>query len=284
MCEESKRVIFGVFFSCVLSAGVLCGCTRREQLILDAGNTGRDARAADTADAAGRLAEDTDDMPGGTETGRGASDSESKSGPETEVSSAYGQADRERMTAGENGMTEPEEALSICVHVCGAVHNAGVYEMPSGSRVFEAVELAGGFTEEAVEGYVNQAQPLSDGAKLVIPTKEQVESLRAGVADGGEQIGISGQTEAGSTAGYGVAGGEDKGTDAAVSSTDGKININTASEEQLCEIPGIGATRAAAIVAYRQQAGGFSTIEDIMKVSGIKEGTYTRIKDNIKVE
>ena len=170
------------------------------------------------------------------------------------------------------------------MHVCGAVRNAGVYEMPSGSRVFEAVELAGGFTEEADEGYVNQAQPLSDGAKLVIPTKEQVESLREGVAGGGEQIGIAGQTEVSSMAGYGVAGGENKGTDAEVSSMDGKININTASEEQLCEIPGIGATRAAAIVAYRQQAGGFSTIEDIMKVSGIKEGTYTRIKDNIKVE
>lgn len=258
MCEESKRILFLVLFSCVLSAGALCGCTRREQLILDAGNVGRDVREANTAEAAGSMAEDTGDMPGGTDADRIVSDSESRTGP--------------------------EESLSICVHVCGAVRKAGVYEMPPGSRVFEAVELAGGFTEEADEGYVNQAQPLSDGAKLVIPTKEQVESLREGAADGGEQIGIAGQTEGGNTVGYGVAGGENKGTDVVVSSSDGKININTASEEQLCEIPGIGAARAAAIVAYRQQAGGFSAIEDIMKVSGIKEGTYAKIKDNIKIE
>ena len=74
-----------------------------------------------------------------------------------------------------------------------------------------------------------------------------------------------------------IDGGEE------VSADDGKININTASESQLCDIPGIGAVRAAAIASYRQEHGAFETIEDIMKVSGIKQGTYDKIKDSIIV-
>lgn len=138
---------------------------------------------------------------------------------------------------------------SIYVHVCGAVVNPGVYELPTGSRVYEAVQAAGGFTEEADVNYVNQALALTDAVQLVIPTVEEAEAW---------------QTQDGQA-------------------DDGKININTASESQLCDIPGIGAVRAAAIAAYRQEHGAFETIEDIMKVSGIKQGTYDKIKDSIKV-
>lgn len=260
-----------LFCCCIVAAGTLCGCTRREQLILDVGNADETAAANGMDEAAGTAAEDTTGMSGGTGESQAVSGSES------------GQAERKQTTAEEADKAEPAEDVPICVHVCGAVRNAGVYEMPAGSRVFEAVELAGGFTEEADEGYVNQAQPLSDGIKLVIPTKEQVSSLKENPADGGERSDPGGQTEESGAEGYGVLGGEDKASEDGAASADGKININTASEEQLCEIPGIGATRAAAIVAYRQQAGSFASIEDIMKVSGIKEGTYAKIKDNIKV-
>ena len=81
-----------------------------------------------------------------------------------------------------------------------------------------------------------------------------------------------------------LGGGETVSIEAGSSTeADGKVNINTASEAQLCEIPGIGATRAAAITTYRQEHGSFHSIEEIMNVSGIKEGTYTKIKDCIKV-
>ena len=73
-------------------------------------------------------------------------------------------------------------------------------------------------------------------------------------------------------------GGEAGGT------PDGRININTASEAQLCEIPGVGATRAAAIAAYTETHGAFERPEDIMKVNGIKEGMYEKIKDSISVK
>ena len=178
--------------------------------------------------------------------------------------------------------TQPDQvSLPIYVHVCGAVKNPGVYELDAGSRVYEAIEEAGGFTEDADASYVNQAQRMTDGAKLIIPTIEQTESMSA--SDFAEMIGII-EAEGTEQAGSGQEGSAGVGTASDRSAvSDGKININTASEAELCNSPGIGETRAAAIVAYRQEIGGFASIEDIMNVSGIKQGTYDKIKDRIKV-
>ncbi len=164
--------------------------------------------------------------------------------------------------------TEPDR---ICIHVCGAVQMPGVYELQAGSRVYEAVQAAGGFAAEADQNYVNQAQELTDGVKLVIPTVEEAVKS-AGSQAAIAQIGIAADTL--------PAGTQDSGQSG---ESDGKININTASEAQLCEIPGIGATRAAAIAAYRESQGAFQKPEDIMKVNGIKEGMYEKIKDSISV-
>ncbi len=168
----------------------------------------------------------------------------------------------EGMSASEGQPQEPvpQTEQTIFIHVCGAVRTPGVYELKSGSRVYEAVQAAGGFTDDAEENYVNQAQVLSDGMKLMIPTIEEALAM--------PEDGVDMQTAEG-TAGQ--------------SADDGRININTASEQELCTIPGIGATRAAAIAQYRQEHGNFDSVEDIMKVTGIKEGTYEKIKDSIKV-
>lgn len=202
----------------------------------------------------------------GGEEAAGQAEGESyDSGPQ-EWTQAEKPEQQEQTQQGEQ--TQPVSASFICVHVCGAVKCAGVYELPEGSRVCDAVKEAGGFADNADVNYVNQAQQLSDGVKLVIPTLEQSQGqpqdVRQDVEESAEQIGIVGQDAA------------DK--------TDGRININTASEAQLCDIPGIGASRAAAIVAYREESGGFSSVEDIMNVSGIKEGTFEKIKDMIKVK
>ena len=174
---------------------------------------------------------------------------------------------------------KPTEAVStnkIYVHICGAVENPGVYELDAGSRVYEVIEAADGFTEKACENYVNQAELLQDGQKISIPTVEEVEQAKAegsfqetwtsGGADGQVEQNRSTQTTA-------DTGG-----------SSGLVNINTATESELCSISGIGASRAAAIVEYRQENGNFASIEDIMKVSGIKEGTYEKIKDMITVK
>lgn len=211
-------------------------------------------------------------------------------------------------TAGENtqgGVPLQEENSPgvICVHVCGAVARPGVYELQAGSRVYEAVQAAGGFTGQAEQNYVNQAQVLPDGVKLVIPTAEEVaavEEAEAGKVEAGEaEASAAGTKEDAAQIQAGIvaeeAGGKlqagivaetlpgEAGSGKNAQPEDGKININTASEEQLCGIPGIGATRAAAIAAYRDSHGGFKKPEDIMQVSGIKEGMYEKIKDSICV-
>lgn len=166
----------------------------------------------------------------------------------------------------------------IYVHICGAVVNPGVYELDEGGRVFEGIEAAGGFREDACQDYVNQAGRLSDGERLVIPTIEEVETARA---DGTYQD----LWRLGTSAGDDTSGAEVLGSGTSGTSTDltGLVNINTATESELSAISGIGDGKAAAIVKYRQENGGFTSIEDIMKVSGIKEGTYEKIKDKITV-
>ncbi|MCH5263677.1 MAG: helix-hairpin-helix domain-containing protein [Lachnospiraceae bacterium] len=216
---------------------MLCGCTRREQLVL------KEVSEEQSLTGQQILQED-----------------------KTEEQNAA----KQQSTGEQNAPAENAEPQTIYVHVCGAVINPNVYELPTGSRVYEAVQMAGGFTEDADGSYVNQAQTLSDGVKLVIPTIEQTQAMITENVEV-DLIGIVGEQ------------GNSASMQGGAASSDGKININTATEAELCNIPGIGATRAAAIVAYRQEKGGFSAIEDIMNVSGIKEGTYEKIKDSIKV-
>ena len=167
---------------------------------------------------------------------------------------------------------EKEEAQpeKIYIHVCGAVESPGVYELEQGQRVCDAVRMAGGFAGDADEDYVNQAERLSDGAKLVIPTREQSAAEKERQT---AELGLVEPETAETPQDYGETHGSGE-----------KININTASESELRQIPGVGTTRAAAIVAYREAHGAFQKTEDIMKVSGIKEGTFEKIKDSIRVE
>lgn len=224
----------------------LCGCTRREQLVLEEASAFSEQTAADVPSDSGAddQAETADGASGLTETAK-------------------------EDASGDFAALQGADAGTIFVHVCGAVNDPDVYELASGSRVYEAVRAAGGFTADADTNYVNQAQKLSDGVKLVIPTREQTAEQTEEAAVGGI---VGAETVDGDHA------------EGAAADLDDRININTASEEELCRIPGIGATRAAAIVAYRQEKGGFDSIEDIMNVSGIKEGTYEKIRESIRTE
>lgn len=168
---------------------------------------------------------------------------------------------------------EMQQAM-IYVDVCGAVANPGVFQLAAGSRVFQAIEAAGGYLPEAALTCVNRAGVLTDGQQLYILTQEEME--RQGL-DPAEMAGASdGQMN-------GSAGtGQNTGMNAQVQQ-DSRININTADEAQLTTLTGIGATRAQAIIAYREENGPFAAIEDIMNVQGIKEGTFAKIKDEIVV-
>ncbi|SES66349.1 helix-hairpin-helix domain-containing protein [Anaerobranca gottschalkii] len=137
----------------------------------------------------------------------------------------------------------------IYVHVSGHVLNPGVYQLLSGSRVYQAIGLAGGPTEEGDIQKLNLAQIVQDGQKIIVP------------------------------------GEKDEGTDSNfnLSSDLGKININTAPSELLQTLPGIGPAKTQAIIDYRQKNGAFTKIEDIQKVSGIGPATFNQIKDKITV-
>lgn len=160
-----------------------------------------------------------------------------------------------------------EEQQECCVYVCGAVLSPGVYVLNAGARIYEAIELAGGLTENAGLTAVNQAQEICDGQMIYIPTKEEAAAYPA-TASQAPTDGTAEQTK--------KAAGEQE--------ADGRVNLNTASEAELMTLSGIGQSKAEAILAYRETHGGFSSIEEIMNVDGIKEGSYNRIKDSIKVK
>lgn len=143
---------------------------------------------------------------------------------------------------------------TIYVYVCGAVVSPGVYELEADARVYNAIACAGGLQEEADPEYVNQAKILSDGEQIYIPTQEEVAQGMLTEQSGKSSV-----------------------------DSDGKIDINTATKEELMTLNGIGESRAENILRYRQEQGMFQCIEDLMNVEGIKEGIFQKIKDSITV-
>lgn len=177
---------------------------------------------------------------------------------ETSAGEEAGETEQEQTEAdGTKESPEEETQEMLCyVYICGAVAKPGVYAVPSHARVYEVISLAGGLLAEAGEQAVNQAREVVDGEMIRVPTKEEL---------------IAGEAEQS----FG-----DEGTEA----QDGLIDINRADAAELMTLPGIGASKADSIISYREENGGFSSIEDIMNVEGIKEGVFNRIKEHIKVK
>ena len=170
---------------------------------------------------------------------------------------------------------------TIYVDICGAVTSPGVYELPYGSRVFQAIEQAGGYLPEAAASYLNRAKGLSDGQQVYVPTQAEVDSQRIAATQDGSEVTAENSTE---TASGQKSAGEDSGEAETASSTEQKIDLNTADVSQLTTLTGVGESKALAIIAYREENGPFTSIEDIMNVPGIKEGTYEKIKDKIAIK
>ena len=199
-----------------------------------------------------------------------------------EAESNAGDTDQNRKAEPSAGSTDRaelsdaslEEAKTLVVHICGAVSAPGVYELPAGSRIIDAVEAGGGFLPEADEACCNLAEEIVDGCQIYIMTKSE------SCADG--------QTE--KKAGIQTSPDSDmQTTDRNVRSNsttaleNGLVNLNTADVAALMTLPGIGESRAKAIISYREQHGAFAQIEDIMKISGIKQAAFSKIKDKITV-
>lgn len=147
------------------------------------------------------------------------------------------------------------ESTTIYVHISGAVNNPGVVSITNGSRLFEAIEKCGGFTENASTDYCNLALIVVDGEQYHIPTIEEAQFL---VAENKNNSGLVSHYD-----------------------SDGRLNINLATKEELMGLSGIGATRADAIISHRETSGLFVNVEDVKQVSGIKDALYSQIKDSI---
>ena len=158
----------------------------------------------------------------------------------------------------EESQTIPQsgEMHQIYVYVCGAVNNPNVYQADEGSRLFELIEMAGGFTPEADRASLNLARSVADGEQIRVLTEEET---------------AQGMTLVSENAIVQTA------------SDSGLVNINTASISELTSVTGIGESRAQAIIDYREKNGGFRSVEEIKKVDGIKDGLFSKIKDFITI-
>lgn len=150
------------------------------------------------------------------------------------------------------GGTAPGEQEMIVVHVAGAVKIPGVYTLPEGARVFEAVEAAGGALPDADLHALNLAEPLFDGRKVTVP------------AAGSPGLDVQPASLQNQPAG-------------------GRISINTATADELEKLPGIGPARAQAIVRDREQNGLFGRVEDLERVSGIGPKTVENLREHVTV-
>lgn len=150
--------------------------------------------------------------------------------------------------------TEETESTAIFVHVAGAVQSPGMYELPEGSRVQDAITAAGGFSADAIDTSINLARALEDGEQIVVASSAEEETS-------------SSESDASTTSGV----------------VNGKVNINTADAETLMTLDGIGEVTAAKIIAYREANGSFSTTDELMEVPGIGTKKYEAIVNSITV-
>ena len=199
-----------------------------------------------------------------------------------EVESNAGDTDQNRKaepSAGSTDRTElsdasSEETKTLVVPIGGAVSAPGVYELPAGSRIIDAVEAGGGFLPEADEACCNLAEEIVDGCQIYIMTK--TESCADGQTEKKAGIQTSPDSDMQTT-------DRNVRSNSATALENGLVNLNTADVAALMTLPGIGESRAKAIISYREQHGAFAQIEDIMKISGIKQAAFSKIKDKITV-
>lgn len=266
-----RMVLWGILWAMLCPTLGACGAEREELFLSEKesiaygdGNRKAESKVEDTDQ--NRKAEPN---AGNTDQNREAESNAGDTDQNRKAEPSAGSTDRTELSDASS-----EEAKTLVVHICGAVSAPGVYELPAGSRIIDAVEAGGGFLPEADEACCNLAEEIVDGCQIYIMTKSE------SCADG--------QTE--KKAGIQTSPDSDmQTTDRNVRSNgapaleNGLVNLNTADVAALMTLPGIGESRAKAIISYREQHGAFAKIEDIMKISGIKQAAFSKIKDKITV-
>ena len=269
---RSVQLIFSVIMFLTLAG--LTGCQNEESEFLE--KELEQEESGETADVEQKELKDT-------ESGKASlagTDLASETSPDSTESEGISKKKAEITESDQSLAIQQPVSRTIYVDVCGAVVNPGVYELSLDSRVFQAIEKAGGYLPGAAASYLNRARSLYDGQQIYVPTQEEVDSQTIPLTQ--DETAQDGVVQAG-TAQTGTAA--DNTADGTETTQAGqRINLNTADVSQLSTLTGVGESKALAIIAYREENGPFTSIEDIMNVPGIKEGTYEKIKDKIAIE
>ena len=269
---RSVQLIFSVIMFLTLAG--LTGCQNEESEFLE--KELEQEESGETADVEQKELKDT-------ESGKASlagTDLASETSPDSTESEGISKKKAEMTESDQSSAIQRPVSQTIYVDVCGAVVNPGVYELSSDSRVFQAIEKAGGYLPGAAASYLNRARSLSDGQQIYVQTQEEVDSQTIPLTQ--DETAQDGMVQEG-TAQTGTAA--DNTADGTGTTQAGqRINLNTADVSQLSTLTGVGESKALAIIAYREENGPFTSIEDIMNVPGIKEGTYEKIKDKIAIE
>ena len=263
MKDNKKKILAAAAF--LIAAGLVFGMSKKENGIRELDDSGAVVMSGSMQELMG--SEGKRDAEKNTKLSTDSSIPDGEKNPQTESESGVGEsreAGNETGTGKSPSETQVEvdnsKAAGIYVYICGEVANPGVYELSEDSRIYEAVDAAGGFTENAASESINLASKVSDGMQITIYNKEEAASLPAG----------------------GTSAGKNSGQDQ-MSGSSSLVNLNTATKEELMTLKGIGESKAEDIIRYREKSGGFKKIEDIMKISGIKEAGFQKIKDSITV-
>jgi len=274
--RERKAFLIGVAVFLIVFAGLMIygheAGQRQGDVVLTDGRADSAQGAVDTADASGDSAgaADADGNSAGA-AGAGSVDAGGNSADVADGAASDG--------SGQGAVDTGPKA--IFVDVGGAVNISGLFALPAGSRVADAIDAAGGLTDDADVKYLNRAAVLYDGDRLYVPTDAEVRNGTAPPSAGqvSPSGGYTGEGAGTSSSGAGAAGQ----TAPAAPLASSLININTAASEELQKLNGVGPVTAQKIIDYRTKRGGFKTIEELMNVSGIGAKTFEKLKDYITV-
>ncbi len=181
----------------------------------------------------------------------------------------------------EEESNEEVEEEKIKIDIKGAVKNPGVYELASNSRVDDAIKISGGLTKDADTSVINLSKNLTDEMVIIIYTKDEIAEMRSGSTSVKyiEKECICPKIENDACVDNVI---DNKPNDSNLS-IEQKVSLNNATIAELMELPGIGEVKAKAIIAYREENGGFKAIEELLEVNGIGESTFNKIKDQLSL-
>ena len=284
-----KNVRILVVIAAFLISGIVFSCSKKNARVMELG--GQEKIPAEETEISGSSPwEDGGVLQISGQTTGADENAVNATGESTDIPEVNA-ADRDSNASGQTGKTAdiPYAGYSpVTVYVCGAVRNSGVYVLPEGSRVTDAIDASGGFAENADDTYLNLACILIDGTRVYVP--ETGETAEAGFAAKTESIYTDGNAspdlagihanESISRNPNGLYTNDGTGRDAAAGA---KVNLNTATAEQLKTLNGIGDARAKAIIDYREMNGFFKSIEEIKLVPGIKDAAFEKICEDIEV-